>query len=283
MKVIVFLCFFCCFGLLQAQKLSGTWQGLCSTEQSDPSHSTKASWIYLEMTIVKGLIDGKMRHEDFSNNQYYIYDIIGKVLPNGQLALSETNLAAKSKNAVPLQKQQFDFQFDAKKGYLTGMSKDGKSVLTMYRAAFNIQENTPAILTENQLNKFQQELKDGLSSPEKRLEELKAFKFDPIYFDYGKDSLKKQYEPYLIEMIRMVKSHSDLRILITGHTDSDGSDAYNIDLSRRRADALLRFFEAHGLPKSRVEIDFKGEKEPVDRNDTPEGKQKNRRVDFRFV
>jgi outer membrane protein OmpA-like peptidoglycan-associated protein len=84
-------------------------------------------------------------------------------------------------------------------------------------------------------------------------------------------------------MIRMVKSHSDLRILITGHTDSDGSDAYNIELSKRRAAALVRFFEKNGLAKSRVEIDFKGEKEPVDRNDTDTGKQKNRRVDFRFI
>ena len=283
MKAIVFLCFFCCFGILRAQKLSGTWQGLSSIQQTNASNTTSGSWIYLEMTIVKGLIDGKIRHEDYSLRQYYIYDIIGKVLPNGHLVLSETNLSAKSKNAVSFQKQQFDVEFDEKKGYLLGKSKDGKSLFTLYRAAFNIQENTPAILTENQLITFQQELKDGLSSPEKRLEELKAFKFDPIYFDYGKDSLKKQYEPYLIEMIRMVKSHSDLRILITGHTDSDGSDAYNIDLSKRRAAALLRFFEANGLPKSRVEIDFKGEKEPVDRNDTPEGKQKNRRVDFRFI
>jgi outer membrane protein OmpA-like peptidoglycan-associated protein len=84
-------------------------------------------------------------------------------------------------------------------------------------------------------------------------------------------------------MIRMVKSHSDLRILITGHTDADGSDTYNITLSKRRAASLERFFEANGLPKSRVEIDFKGENEPVDRNDTSEGKQNNRRVDFRFI
>lgn len=283
MKVFVFLYFLCGIGLLQAQKLSGTWQGLSSTIDSKNESNVKGSWIYLDMTIIKGMIDGKMRHEDLSIHQYYIYDIVGKVLPNGQLELSETKLSAKSKNAEPAQKQQYHFEFDAKKGYLVGNSKDGKSLLTMYRASFNIQENTPAILTENQLITFQQELKDGLSSPEKRIEELKAFKFDPIYFDYGKDSLKKQYEPYLIEMIRMVKSHSDLRILITGHTDSDGSDAYNIDLSKRRAATLMRFFEANGLPKSRVEIDFKGEKEPVDRNDTPEGKQKNRRVDFRFI
>jgi outer membrane protein OmpA-like peptidoglycan-associated protein len=264
------------------QKLSGTWQG--GSFVTNPSNPITASisWLYLDITIVKGMIDGKMRHEN-SEGQYYIYDIVGKVLKNGHLEINETRLGVKSKNAVPIEKQQFDFEYDAKKGYLLGISKDGKSTITLYRATFNISENTPNILPINQLAKFQQELQDGLSSPEKRLEELRAFKFEPIYFEYDKDIIQKQYEDYLIEMIRMVKSHSDLRILITGHTDSDGSDVYNNDLSERRAAAIVRFFEKNGLAKSRVEIDFKGEKEPVDRNDTDMGKQKNRRVDFRFI
>lgn len=228
------------------------------------------------------MIDGKMRHEN-SEGQYCIYDLVGKVLENGHLEINETRLGVKSKNAVAIEKQQFDFEFDAKKGYLYGKSKDNKSTLTLYKAVFNINENTPNILPVPQLAKFQQDLLDGLSSPEKRKEELRAFKFEPIYFEYDKDIIQKQYEDYLIEMIRMVKSHSDLRILITGHTDSDGSDSYNIQLSKRRAAALVRFFEMNGLPKSRIEIDFKGEKEPVDRNDTNDGKQKNRRVDFRFI
>ncbi|MFM6934341.1 MAG: OmpA family protein, partial [Flavobacteriales bacterium] len=232
-------------------------------------------------SIVKGMIDGKIRHETL--DQFYIYEVVGRTLENGHLEITETKLGIKSKLIVPQEKQQFDFYYDAKKDYLIGGSKDKKSTLTLYKAAFNILEKTPNILSSHQLEKFQQELADGLSSPEKRLEELRSFKFEPIYFDYDKDQIQAQYEAYLIEMIRMVKSHSDLRILITGHTDSDGSAAYNIDLSKRRAASLLRFFEAHGLPKSRVEIDFKGEKEPIDRNDTNAGKQKNRRVDFRFI
>ena len=264
------------------QKLSGTWQGGSFVTNPSNPITASTSWVYLDITIVKGMIDGKMRHEN-SVGQYYIYEIVGKVLENGHLEINETRIGVKSKNAVPIEKQQFDFEYDAKKGYLYGKSKDNKSTLTLYKAVFNINENTPNILPVPQLATFQQELIDGLSSPEKRKEELRAFKFEPIYFEYDKDIIQKQYEDYLIEMIRMVKSHSDLRILITGHTDSDGSDVYNIDLSKRRAAALVRFFEKNGLAKSRVEIDFKGEKEPVDPNDTDTGKQKNRRVDFRFI
>jgi OOP family OmpA-OmpF porin len=56
-----------------------------------------------------------------------------------------------------------------------------------------------------------------------------------------------------------------------------------MDLSKRRAEAIIGFFTAHGLSKDRLEIDFKGESAPVDNNTTPEGKQHNRRVDFSFI
>jgi outer membrane protein OmpA-like peptidoglycan-associated protein len=281
-KTFLFL-FLIISSISKGQKLSGTWQGACSRYDSLNPHLSSNAWFYLEMNIVKGMIDGKIRHETGTEGQYYLYNINGKVLENQQIEISEVSVVQKSKNAVIADKQQFNFTYDSKKDYLIGQSKDGKASLTLYRAVFNIQENTPNILPLNQLAKFQQELKDGLSSPEKRKEELRAFKFEPIYFEYDKDIIQLQYDAYLIEMIRMVKSHSDLRILITGHTDSDGSDAYNIDLSKRRAAALMHFFEAHGLESSRVEIDFKGEKEPAGKNDTDSGKQKNRRVDFRFI
>ena len=283
MKTTSLLLFLLITQLSIGQKLSGTWQGVCAMVNSINPHNSSATWFYLDMNIIHGMIDGKIRHEDGATNQYFIYTINGKILENKHLEINEVSIFQKTKNAIITEKQQFDFEYDAKKEYLIGTSKDGKSTLTLYRASFNISENTPNILPFTQLAKFQQELQDGLSSPEKRKEELRSFKFEPIYFEYNKATIKAEYEAYLIEMIRMVKSHSDLRILITGHTDSDGSDTYNIELSKRRATALVLLFESHGLSKSRVEIDFKGEKEPIDRNDTDPGKQKNRRVDFRFI
>ena len=74
-----------------------------------------------------------------------------------------------------------------------------------------------------------------------------------------------------------------MRVKVTGHTDADGSDAYNDELSKRRAKAIVDYFEAHGLSEDRLEFDFKGEHEPVDSNNTSSGKQRNRRVDFKFI
>jgi outer membrane protein OmpA-like peptidoglycan-associated protein len=131
--------------------------------------------------------------------------------------------------------------------------------------------------------KFQSDLKKGYAAPEIREIERKNFEFQPVYFDYDKSEIRSEYYAFLKKMARVVDGHSDLRIKVTGHTDGDGSDAYNIELSKKRAEAIVNHFVSLGLSKDRIVIDFKGEKEPIDNNNTPEGKQKNRRVDFSFI
>ena len=93
----------------------------------------------------------------------------------------------------------------------------------------------------------------------------------------------EEYDSQLMEIIKIIKSHSDLRIQVTGHTDSDGSNIYNKHLSKRRAESIIKYFTKRGLRRDRIVIDFKGEREPAETNKTKDGKQKNRRVDFRFI
>jgi outer membrane protein OmpA-like peptidoglycan-associated protein len=71
--------------------------------------------------------------------------------------------------------------------------------------------------------------------------------------------------------------------MVIGHTDADGSNAYNNALSERRAAAITAYFVAKGLAPDRIKIQFKGESEPIGNNKTNEGKQLNRRVDFLFI
>jgi outer membrane protein OmpA-like peptidoglycan-associated protein len=178
-------------------------------------------------------------------------------------------------------------EYNLTTGYLEGtydsQCPNEKGKIILYKSKFDFNEKADPLQAHSWFDRFVNDLKEGLSSPEQRLVELRNFKFDPIYFDYDKYEIKAEYQDYLRKMIKMVKSHSDLRIKITGHTDADGSDKYNEKLSKNRAKALIRFFEENGLEKSRVVIDFKGEKQPVDSNKTPEGKQRNRRVDFSFI
>ena len=79
----------------------------------------------------------------------------------------------------------------------------------------------------------------------------------------------------------MLVENKDLKVQIVGHTDSDGEDAANLDLSKRRAAsvkaALTREF---AIDAGRMDTDGKGESQPVDGNNTPAGKANNRRVEF---
>jgi outer membrane protein OmpA-like peptidoglycan-associated protein len=166
---------------------------------------------------------------------------------------------------------------------LEGTSDKDSYHLILFKSSGEIAALKAPYLPKEWLVRFQQELKDGLSAPAIRKQELLLFELKPIYFDSDQALIKAEYEDYLREVIRMVKSHSDLRIEITGHTDADGSDAYNMILSRKRSEALIAFLEANGLPKNRVVVRYKGEREPIDSNTTESGKLHNRRIDIRFI
>lgn len=102
-----------------------------------------------------------------------------------------------------------------------------------------------------------------------------------ILFDVASDVIRAESTPTLKEIGTMLQEHPDLRISIEGHTDSDGDDAFNQDLSERRAASVKSYLvEAYEIDASRLETAGFGESKPVAPNDTPEGKQQNRRVEL---
>jgi outer membrane protein OmpA-like peptidoglycan-associated protein len=76
-----------------------------------------------------------------------------------------------------------------------------------------------------------------------------------------------------------LKKYDDTNLLIEGHTDNTGEDAYNQKLSESRAAAVENFLETQGVAASRITTKGYGESQPLDSNDTEAGKQKNRRVE----
>jgi OOP family OmpA-OmpF porin len=79
----------------------------------------------------------------------------------------------------------------------------------------------------------------------------------------------------------MLAEHPELRLSIEGHTDADGDDDFNRELSERRADSVRRYLvERYGVDGGRLEAVGHGEARPVADNDTPVGKQQNRRVEL---
>jgi OmpA-OmpF porin, OOP family len=104
---------------------------------------------------------------------------------------------------------------------------------------------------------------------------------DKIFFEYNKDIIKSESFPILDAIVATLQGNPDIaRIEIQGHTDSRGSDSYNLDLSDRRAAAVRRYMVNAGVNAKRLESHGYGETQPLDKRNNEEAWAKNRRVEF---
>jgi OmpA-OmpF porin, OOP family len=102
-----------------------------------------------------------------------------------------------------------------------------------------------------------------------------------ILFDVNSDKIKPESYGTLKEIAKVLTENSSVKVKIVGHTDSDGSDVSNLDLSKRRSAAVKNTLTTDfGISADRMETDGKGESEPSDKNTTAEAKANNRRVEF---
>ena len=103
------------------------------------------------------------------------------------------------------------------------------------------------------------------------------------FFDFNKSVLKADGKAKLDDLAGKVKAINLEVIIAVGHTDSTGADAYNQQLSVKRADAVKAYLITKGIEKNRVYTEGKGEKQPVADNKTDAGRSKNRRVEIEVV
>jgi len=101
-----------------------------------------------------------------------------------------------------------------------------------------------------------------------------------VLFDTGSSTLKPGAREKLAKISGILLAHPGLTLQIEGHTDSVGSDEFNQLLSERRADTVRDFLAEQGVPASSISARGFGKTQPVATNDTPEGRQRNRRVEL---
>ena len=107
---------------------------------------------------------------------------------------------------------------------------------------------------------------------------------DKVYFETNSDVIKGESFDLLNEVASVIMSHPEIgRVEVQGHTDSDGSDAFNLELSERRAQSVRRYLEGRGVEAGRLQAKGYGETLPLQPNTSAAGKAKNRRVEFKLV
>ena len=104
-----------------------------------------------------------------------------------------------------------------------------------------------------------------------------------VYFETDIDSLDEIAINQMEAVIALMKKYKTAQVKLLGHTDSDGSDEYNLELSEGRVNSVYDFLISKGYPAQRIVMSYHGETIPVAKNSTLEGKQLNRRVEIRFT
>ena len=156
----------------------------------------------------------------------------------------------------------FDLPKVFKQGFQTNQMRfelweSGNPMITNFRVAAGLPDMRSKLITEGKLVSY------------------------GIYFDVNKDVVKPESYGTLKGIADVLKENPTVRVKIVGHTDSDGADASNLDLSKRRgASVKNELVKTFGIEASRLESDGLGESKAVAPNDTPVNKALNRRVEF---
>ncbi len=139
------------------------------------------------------------------------------------------------------------------------------------------------LAADESISRYIGNLRLAVGAPDTRKKMLEQNKWvtHGILFDVNSANIKPESYGTLKEIANVLKEYADLKVKIVGHTDADGKDADNLDLSKRRAASVkAALAKEFSIVESRMETDGKGESEPIDKNDKPAGKANNRRVEF---
>ena len=141
---------------------------------------------------------------------------------------------------------------------------------------------TAGALIGNYMDEQAEEMENDIAGAKiERVGEGIKITFDSgILFETNSSTLQYQAKTNISNLAVILNKYPDTNILVTGHTDFDGTDEYNQSLSERRAKSVSDYTMGQGVNSSRLSIIGLGETEPVASNETVEGKQLNRRVEI---
>lgn len=175
---------------------------------------------------------------------------------------------------------------DAKTGMYRGKLPAGAYQVTAEAKGYS-PETKPAAIRDKEKTTLNFVLKLAVAPPEKKpLAVLKAKKIEirgKIHFETGKSTVLIDSYPILDDVAKILVDNPRVKILIEGHTDSVGSDAYNLNLSKARAESVMKYLVDKGIPGARLKAAGFGESTPIADNTTASGRAKNRRVEFTII
>lgn len=204
----------------------------------------------------------------------YLTPIPKKLILTGTVFDSKTNQPITARINAVLKEGNSKFTAEANQGkYEKEIKGLGWYVLTA--SAEGYLNSTDSILVESE--EITPVVKDLYLN---KIEVGVTVRLKNIYFDFDKTTLKSESFVELDKVVDFLKRNSSVEIEIAGHTDSKGSDDYNLNLSQGRSQSVVDYLISQGIESYRLSAHGYGESKPIDTNDTDEGRANNRRVEF---
>lgn len=207
--------------------------------------------------------------------------------PKAVVLVSGRVINAKTKQPIAARITYRDLETDTELGVANSSPVDGsyKIILPSGNAYSFLAEKKGFIATSNNLNleqlsTYKEIQQDLLLSP---IEIGQTVRLNNIFFDTGKWELREESTAELKRLVKILNENPTMAIEIAGHTDNVGNTQKNLQLSQNRADAVKNYLQKNGVAANRLSSKGYGQNKPVAANNTEEGRQTNRRVEFSIL
>jgi outer membrane protein OmpA-like peptidoglycan-associated protein len=217
--------------------------------------------------------DSRMDLESRENNQL-VFNSETTYVPTYSRTLAKV-----THYAIQVQKQRCRFWINQEKIFDVPRAISLNQPLNQ----FFLEVSAYHFFNESNFGAYVSNIKIAAGIPDTRHKFLEEGKFSTtgILFDFQSADIKPESFGVIKEMATVLKENGDVRVKVVGHTSNDGDDAANMELSKKRAEAVkAALVKEFSIDASRIEAAGKGETQPVADNKTKEGKMQNRRVEF---
>jgi outer membrane protein OmpA-like peptidoglycan-associated protein len=209
------------------------------------------------------------------------------IKPKPVVLVKGTVYNAKTKQPIEAKITYKDLRTDKELGIANASAIDGKyqivleqDVLYSFLAERNdfiaTSENIDTRATQN----YQELNRDLYLTP---IEIGQTIRLNNVFFDTDKYELKSESNAELNRVVMLMKNNINMRIEVSGHTDATGNEQRNVTLSENRAKSVAEYLIANGVSANRIQSKGYGKSKPVETNNTEEGRQQNRRVQFTIL
>ena len=258
-------------------QFDGNWQGVLMQKNQDGTTSSFSIWVKLKSE--GKILSGKLRSEQVSSPYFKISEVVcekkGSTIFFEEMKIMNHKTQSglkwcliKAKLYYNEEKQQLKGTYLSKNDWCVG----GELVLLKSNKQFN--ESNTETVEETSIDNVKE-----LLSGEGKVEG-KQFVLEDVSFLSGKYTLTSKSNKSLNEIAAILQKNKSIIIHLKGHTDSDGDDETNFILSQKRAQSVANYLISKGIKSERITYEGHGEARPLVKNDSPENKQINRRVEL---